>query len=430
MRTDTLGIMSKPSLLPSDIHAQLRSTDRDERFSALAQLAQTQQRPEPAGTNTHVHTNYSFSAFASPAEAAALAWASGVEVFGINDHYTIDGHPEFREACAALDLPATFSIESVAMDREAASAVSSSTIQGTPGRTYLCGKGVTKLNSDTAAATLRELRQHQETRNRAMVAAVDAHFQAVLNAAGPSWNDIVDQTPLGNTTERHIARAGCERIAAIAAERSESGSDWYAKLVGAELPNGDADAQNTFRSKLLKSGKPCYVDEDPAAYPALPDLRDLYLQLGAIPTYPVLGNPLTGGETDIPALCDHLAARGIYALELIPSRNTDDRVAAVLDEAAKREWPVFDGTEHNTPSMDPLLTTWGSDPRFRPAFRATAAEVLLGHQRLIAGGELGYLSADGHPRDGGYQACLAAGSLSAAAGAQLPAQAGLSRKRH
>ena len=68
----------------------------------------------------------------------------------------------------------------------------------------------------------------------------------------------------------------------------------------------------------------------------------------------------------------------------------------------------FDGTEHNTASMLPLTTKWGSDPRFRDAFR-DSAYVLLGHQARIAAGESGYVNRDGTPCADGYQTCLAAG---------------------
>nr|MBA3846571.1 hypothetical protein [Planctomycetota bacterium] len=92
-------------------------------------------------------------------------------------------------------------------------------------------------------------------------------------------------------------------------------------------------------------------------------------------------------------------------LELIPARNTDDRVAAVIDEARRRGWPVFDGTEHNTPSMDPLLTKWGMDERFRPYLR-DGALLLLGHQARVARGEGGYVDRAGRLVAGGYRACL------------------------
>ena len=250
---------------------------------------------------------------------------------------------------------------------------------GNPGRVYLCGKGVTKAKNPTATAMLATLRSHQEDRNRAMLDKIRQRFSSIFEEEGPSWDDIVGK-PLGNTTERHLTRSiyNCLNVGDYAAR--------FEQFCGAAPSGETAKDQNIIRSALLKAGKPCYVREAPEAYPALSALRQLYLHLGAIPTYPVLGNPITGGEEDISAHCDRLAEWGIFALELIPSRNTDDRVEAVLAEAKRRNWPVFDGTEHNTPVLEPLLTKWGSDPRFRPQFR-DGALTLLGHQALCAAGK-------------------------------------------
>ncbi|TVR15294.1 MAG: hypothetical protein EA401_03050 [Planctomycetota bacterium] len=385
-----------------DIDPELYADDSSQRLAALTRLRQQHPRPAAQGTNTHVHTNYSFSAFRSPAEAAWLAYESGVEVFGINDHYTVDGHKEFAQSCQALGIAATFSIEAVGMDQEAAQEGVLLNDPGNPGRIYLCGKGISDARNTTAAAMLATLRSYQSDRNRAMLELVQQRFQRLLEENGPQWEEIEEQTPLGNTTERHIARAIYHHL------QRGSYSQRYTTLIGSE-PSGDAaQDQNAIRGALLKAGKPCYVREAPEAYPALSALRGLYLKLGAIPTYPVLGNPITGGEEDIEALFERLARWGIHAVELIPHRNTDDRVAAVIAAASARGWPVFDGTEHNTPVLDPLLTRWGSDPRFRPVFREGAL-VLLGHQSLRASKLDGYVDSDGKPCSDGYQRCLAAG---------------------
>ncbi|MDA3961031.1 MAG: PHP domain-containing protein [Planctomycetota bacterium] len=387
---------------------QLAAPEPAARITALRDLVAAKPAPAPAGINVHVHTNYSFACFRSPAEAVWLARQAGVEIFGINDHYTIDGHPEFRQAVEAAKLPAVFSVEIVAVDRAAAEEGALLNDPGNPGRVYLCGKAVTTPGNAEAAATLATLREHQERRNRAMIEVIDQHFQTTAQAAGPSWASVAEQTPLGNTTERHIALASCERIAAIAAERGVDAASVFERVCG-QAPQGDhAAQQNQLRSCLLKAGKACYVDEDPAAYPSVEAVRELFLQLGAIPTYPVLGNPLTTGEEQISALCDRLANWGIYAMELISSRNTAERVAEVVAEAEARNWPVFDGTEHNTAAMVPLINELGADARFLPRLRE-GATALLGHQALVAAGKPGYVDRTGALVDGGYAACVAAG---------------------
>jgi hypothetical protein len=360
-------------------------------------------RPELLGTNTHVHTPASFSAFASIEEAVYLAWSQGIEIFGINDHYTVDGLDDFRAACAIAGLPATLSIESVAVDQDLADQGILCNDPGNPGRIYLCGKGITTANDDAATASLKDLRQHQAQRNQAMVERV-ADYLSSKNMPLISWEDISQQTPQGNSTERHIARAVVNALSFGSAGYEQR----LAAITGATSAGDRAQDENTVRSALLKAGKPCYVEEDPNAYPPLASLREMFLNLGAIPCYPFLGNPITGGEEDVEAHCDRLAEMGIFAVELIPHRNTDDRVAAVLAAAARRGWPVLDGTEHNTAAMLPLTTEWGSDPRFRQAFLDGAC-VVLGHQLRVGNGESGYVDRAGQCVPDGYAACLEAG---------------------
>lgn len=391
----------------SDPEADLADPNLDQRLDALRILLASRPQPPRHGTNCHVHTDHSFSVFRSASEAVWRAVEAGVEIYGINDFFTTAGHAEFASACAAAQLPAIFSLECIAMDRGLEAQRALLNDPANPGKIYLCGKGVSHPDEPVAARELARIRGFQEQRNRALVANAQAHFRSTVGEDGPGWSDVIAQTPAGNTTERHVARAIQRRIRALAgAGRAFAGL--YAQVVGADAREGDAEQQNQIRAALLKAGKPCYAPEDPQAFPDVAGLRALFLRLGAIPTYPVLGDPVTDGEEDVPALFDRIAGWGFHAVELIPSRNRDVRVAAVVAEAKRRGWPVLDGTEHNTPAMEPLLTRWGLDDRFRLPFRDGALAV-LGHQSLRRKGAPGYLDAAGHPRPNGYAACLAEG---------------------
>lgn len=389
------------------IEADLAHPDQHQRLDALGSLLRERTQPARRGTNCHVHTDHSFGVFRSATEAVWHAVQAGVEIYGINDFFTTAGHAEFAAACAAAQLPAVFSLECIAMDRGLEAQRVLLNDPANPGKIYLCGKGVSQPDEPTAAKELARIRGYQEQRNRALVANAQARFRATVAADGPTWAEVVGQTPAGNTTERHVARAIQRRIQALASE-GRAFAEVYAAVVGEPPKERDADQQNQIRSALLKAGKPCYAPEDPHAFPDVAGLHALFLRLGAIPTYPVLGDPITDGERDVPALFDRIAGWGFHAVELIPSRNSEARLAAVVAEAQRRGWPVFDGTEHNTPAMEPLLTTWGLDERFRPRFREGAL-VLLGHQSLRRKGAPGYLDPSGQPRANGYAMCLAEG---------------------
>ena len=353
-------------------------------------------------TNAHIHTNHSFSVFASPQAVVDAAVAAGLSGVGVNDFFTTSGFAEFRAAAARARLPTVYCVECISMDAQAEQAGELYNDPANPGRIYLGGKGIARPDAPRAQAVFAEIRRHQEARNRALVAKADAHIRAKGFAAGPAWQDVVGQTPHGNTTERHVAKAILGRI------RELGGADAYAAIVG-EAPKGDdAGQQNQIRAQLLKAGKPCYVPEDRAAFPSVEVLRDAFLSMGAVPTYPILGNPVTACEKDIPALFDRLDRWGFRAVEVISTRNTDDRLLAIIAECARRGWPVSDGTEHNTPAMEPMLTKWAADPRFEPAFSDGFA-VFLGHQRLVEQGQPGYVDAAGARLPGGLERCRAAG---------------------
>ena len=371
----------------------------DSRLAALRALCKTVEPRPRRGTNLHIHTNESFSVFRSPTEAVWQAVREGVAVLGINDHYTIAGHEEFRKACEAARIPATFSMEAVAMDREAEARGELTNDPGNPGRTYLCAKGVTRVPPDDSPAmkNLSRMRAELEQRNREMTDKVRKLFRERMNVEGPTWDDVLGLTPRGNATERHISKAVLLRLREVAGTTGSALTDLVARLCEAE-PGSDDDAslQNLIRSKLLKAGGPCFVQESPDAFLAIEDMRDLFLAFGAIPTYPVLANPITERERDIAALLDRLEAMNIFTLEVIPHRNTKERLAEVIDTAKERHWPVFNGTEHNTPERRPMLAPLSLDPDFLPWFERSAA-VLLGHHALVARGEPGFVNNAGTP---------------------------------
>ena len=393
--------MNSPALeRTAELEAELYQGGLEQRLSALRQLcAQLGPRPR-RGTNCHIHTSESFSVFRSPTEAVWQAAREGLAVLGINDHYTIAGHDEFRRACEVAGIAATFSLEAVAMDRAAEADGLLLNDPDNPGRVYLCGKGVTRNPPDSSAEMrgLARLRAALERRNREMTEKVAALFQDRLHAAGPTWESVRALTPRNNATERHVAWATLARLREWALTVGVSLTEAIAICCGAAPPAGadDAALQIFLRAKLLKAGAPCFVRESEEAFVSVAELRKIFLAFGSIPTYPILGNPVTSGERDVEALLDRLEAAGFYAVEVIPHRNTRERLAEIVSTARRRWWPVFNGTEHNTPEAKPILDPYALDPEFEPWFRESTA-LLLGHQRLVSQGRPGFVDLEGRP---------------------------------
>jgi hypothetical protein len=389
-----------PARGQAELEAALCGGSLEERLGALRELCRRLAQRPRRGTNAHIHTNESFSAFGSVSEAVWQAAREGLAVLGINDHYTVAGYEEFRRACEIAGIAPIFALEAVAMDRAAEASRLLLNDPDNPGRVYLCAKGVTRIPPDSSAAmqALSSMRAALERRNREMAAKVARVFQERLGADGPTWDAVRALTPRGNATERHVAWAALIRLRALAAERRASLSEIIGRCCAAAPPAAanDAALQIFVRSKLLKAGAPCYVPEYEEAFVSPEELRQIFLAFGAIPTYPVLGSPITSGERDIAALLDRLEGQGFYAIEVIPHRNTRERLAEIVSTARRRWWPVFNGTEHNTPERRSLLDPFALDPEFEPWFRQSAA-VLLGHQALASRGEPGFVGEDGRP---------------------------------
>ena len=373
------------------------------RLDALRELKRLENEgvippPERHGwVNVHIHTSESFSIFRSPAEAAWEAYRAGLEIFGINDHYTIAGHKEFGEACKILGLKAAFSIEAIAMSEEAKKRGERYNDPKNPGRVYLCGKGVIRdlKPGSPGDKLLRMMREALRERYEKMTRKASMILKKIDPSLDLTFDDVLKCTPRGNVTERHVAQA----IAELLKNRFPSESELkklLRKLFGDIKVNISSDAalQNLIRNNLLKAGGAAYVEEPPRAFPSLEKLVLLFREYGAIPTYPVLGNPITEKEKDLNSLFDELEGLGIFAIEVIPKRNTEERLKEILEVAEKRGFPVFNGTEHNTKSPQPLVDEKSKKKEFLPIFKR-GAYLILGHQFLSKYAGVGYINADG-----------------------------------
>ena len=379
------------------------SKEHISRIDALRALHEQVPPPRPGtvdcvpsgGINTHVHTGKSFGCFASPAAAVWAARQAGLRVFGINDHYTLRGHAEFREACEVVGICPTFSMEAIALWPEALAAGETVNDPSNAGRTYFTAKGVTRDfpagcrgKQDLARMNRALLERHQQ-----MVAELGRTIEERLGIESSiSMQDVLALTPHGQPTERHLAKAAAAflqgRFTDGRALKDAVGMLCQGTLDSVQLED-EAALQGHLRAELLKAGKPAYVAESDDAFVPLERLIGLSLDLGAIPTYPVLGNPVTPWEEDIPRLFDRLEALGVFAVEVIPDRNERERLADIVETAEQRGLPVFNGTEHNTPVCTPLVDRWFFDGAFRPCFEH-GARVLIAHQDLCARGEPGW----------------------------------------
>jgi len=398
---ELIDLLGQPEIGELNYDGKKRPLSRLEALKRLKNLEEKGVISPPKrrnGVNLHIHTSESFSIFRSPTEAAWAGYRAGLEVIGINDHYTISGHKEFREACEILGLKSTFSIEAMAMSKEAKEAGERYNDPKNPGRVYLCGKGVVHdlRKGSSSERLLRSIRRAFRERCEKMTEKVSTLLSSIDSSLSLSFDEVLRLTPRGNVTERHVAQAIIETIRSKFPDEKDQRSI-LEKLTG-EISDEDFSRedklQNIVRNKLLKAGGPAYVEEPEEAFPSIERLVKLFRDYGAIPTYPVLGNPVTEKEKDLGFLFDELEEYGIYAVEVIPKRNTRERLQQILKEAERHGFPVFSGTEHNTKAPEPLLDEFSKDPEFLPIFRR-GAYLLLGHHFLSEYCGKGYLREDG-----------------------------------
>ena len=216
-------------------------------------------RTENGWINLHVHTNESFSAFRSPAEAVWHASNQNIEYFGINDHYTIDGHDEFRSACKIMKLKAAFSVEAIAMDKEKHEKKRRFNDPDNPGRIYIIGKGVScdLENGSREQSVLLTMRESIRNRNKRIAEKLNRYAEDKGYSLNFSYSDVKSLTPRDNTTERHVVQAFCEKINSRY-KKTDIQHDIYQKLLNCEIDENtltdSSELQTLVRAKLIKTG--------------------------------------------------------------------------------------------------------------------------------------------------------------------------------
>ena len=115
------------------------------------------------------------------------------------------------------------------------------------------------------------------------------------------------------------------------------------------------------------------MPEDPSAFLSVESVQAIIGAAGGITTYPFLGDNAKGDftpfEADLQKAADQLRALGISSAEFITTRNSTavlEQYAAYLEDEG---FIVSFGSEHNTPSMEPL--------RLRTRDSAVLSEKLL-----------------------------------------------------
>jgi hypothetical protein len=398
--------MSKPVTDALDALRNLGSPNE------LRELAAKGYAPaSPPRVNAHIHLPPNFSAFDSVAQAVSLAAQQKIGVLGVSNYYDYEVYGEFVELARRRGIFPLFGLEIISMQAELRDAGIKVNDPGNPGKTYLCGKGITRFDAMTPRANelLGTIRRNDSERMAAMIERMrstcsERGFAAQIDEAAVIEMIVRRHASPRDTVylqERHISQAFQESLFT-----ATSASDRFATLsrvlgTASKLSNPDdfVGVQNEFRSSLMKAGKPAFVEEK---FLSFDEAKALVLELGGIPSYPVLADgasPLCGFEADPDKLITELLARGVHAVEWIPLRNKTSVVVDYVTKMRTAGLVVTAGTEHNTLDLvpfDPHCLDGPVPDNIRNIFWEGAC-VAAAHQFLTLHSESGYVDSDGHP---------------------------------
>jgi hypothetical protein len=364
---------------------------------------------QPRLVNAHMHTPYSFSAFTGIPQALDMAVEENVKVVGINDFYTTDGYSEWTEQCVARKLFPLFNIEYISLNREDQAAGIKVNDPSNPGRTYLSGKGLAfppKMEEPYKSA-LESVRRESNSHVNRMCDRLNQLLKEINACFNLDYEKIKSEMTQGMVRERHLAKALREKVASIFSSVDDQ-KEFYLKIFGGKALKSDvlnsAAVENEIRGNLLKAGGAAFIPESPEAFLDMEMVCKMILNSGGMPTYPFLADDANGNFTEFEApketVVEILKKRNIWSVEFITTRNSIE----VLEEYAgffhQKGFVVTFGTEHNTPTMEPIeLFARGKTP-LTPLLidiNYQGACITAAHQYLVATEGKGYIDASGKP---------------------------------
>lgn len=359
--------------------------------------------------NGHLHTPYSFCAFSDIAQIFKKAKAEDVKVLGINDFYVTDGYDDFYKQAVENKIFPLFNIEFIALSEEFQKNGIRVNDPNNPGRTYFSGKGLDYpfgLNQ-ASKQQLDNVVQESMKQVGLMIEKLNDFLKETGISMRFSLKEIQRQHAKNLVRERHIAKAIRVEIfnqyktdadKQNVLEKLFSGKKCQASLTDV------AALENEIRANLLKAGGAAFVPEDQNAFLSVEQAKQIIINAGGIPCYPVLLDDKNGNYTDYEGnkekMADDLESKNIYSIELIPGRNSFDALKEFVKYFDDRGFVITFGTEHNTPKMQPITVSCRNNtPLDNELLKINykGACVVAAHQYLKAQGEQGYIDKQGNP---------------------------------
>lgn len=361
--------------------------------------------------NTHIHLPPNFSAFETVSQAVDLAAEQGVGVLGVGNYYDFAVYQTFVQAVREKGIFPLFGTEVIALETDLQQQGVRINDPGNPGKYYICGKGISKFEqlSKRAEELLGTIRKNDQVRMSEIIGKIDQIFsshgvemkldeQAVVSRVVKRHGCKAEMVTL---QERHLCQAFQEVF--FEAVTEEQRADKLTEVFGV-VPKSDMDnavvVQNEIRSNLMKAGKPCFAEE---TFVNLSQAKELILELGGIPCYPVIADGSSQRceyETPLKTLIDNLKNNGYSMVEFIPLRNQPDVLSEYAKAIRRAGIVVVAGTEHNTLDLlpiEPACVNGQAIPKEVNEIFFEGVCVLAGHAFLKAQGQGGFVDEANNP---------------------------------
>ena len=361
--------------------------------------------PESLTYNSHIHLPPNFSAFETVEQAVELAVDQGVRVLGCGNYYDYTVYRRFTETARDKNVFPLFGTEIIALETDLQQANIRINDPGNPGRHYICGKAISRFEelSPRADELLSGIRNNDKLRMNEMAVKMTAVFsehgidtglddQAVIARVVKRHECSADTVTL---QERHLAQAYQEVFFDKVSEdrRQKKLTDIF-RVPSQSNPSDTVGIQNEIRLNLMKAGKICFV---PETFVNLAQAKELIVELGGIPCYPVLADGSKKRceyETPVEQLIETLKANHYTMVELITIRNSPKVLVEYVSAIRQAGIAVVAGTEHNTLDLLPIkLACVGGEavPEEIDLIFKEGICVLAAHAFLKAHGEEGFV---------------------------------------
>ncbi len=355
---------------------------------------------ESNSVNNHIHTIYSFSPY-SPSAAMYMAWKNGLCTAGIMDHDSIAGAREFLEAGKILGIAATIGMECRVNMEDTRLCGKRINNPDQKSIAYVAMHGVSHEHIEALNDWFAPYREARNRRNRKMC----ENITQLIAPSGVTLDFDKDVLPLscfaegGSVTERHLLFALALKLCALRPQRSDL-CDFLSDTLG--MPIADS-----LRDKLLSAPEYIYPYDIlgilkshlvekfyiPATdeCPSVREWSKKAAEVGAIAAYAYLGdvgNSVTGDkktqafeDSYLPLLFEELPVLGFNAVTYMPTRNTREQLALVMNYCRRYNLFQISGEDINSPRQSFICAAL-DDPAYFHLRTATYA--LIGHENAVS----------------------------------------------